>query len=266
VYAYDSDYYGRCKPVLYSDNGGIPLTRKSQSEGSFDIAVGSGKPAGWRSTTFQTNGALAQGSYIWFGLFCDWFAPRFDYGTKCYRDFWDSVGDDIPGTYPLYQASNYYDFKLSMYFSYTSAQNYTRTLAQGVTLSDSRKLTASYKRSLIMNTKGDTLLGHASAYYRKHSAGVQSTDRTGHLGDYLRGLYTEAGSVAETHHAGEYYRLQQDTVTTQALSFRHLIVFIRLVTVGLIRDYLIPRFLRSKEEIVLKSKVSREIELDSRIH
>jgi hypothetical protein len=91
-------------------------------------------------------------------------------------------------------------------------------------------------------------------------------DQTGHLGDYLRGLYSEAGSMAETKHKGEYHRLHQDTVTAEALSLRHLIIFIRLVTVGFIRDYLIPRFLRSKEEVVLKSAVTREIELDSRIH
>jgi hypothetical protein len=256
---------------------------------------------------------------------------------------------------------------LQFYFLSIFANKFFGKIAHNVpAVYDSRKLTASYKRSLVMNTKGSTLLGHASAYYRKHSADVNITDmtsrlrgffravteqlktndflsycrdflrsitntvrpsteetrkldvkrdinaeagtqdstarqrgfirtllmavdvpdyagkvfnwfrtirheaavfdRAGHLGDYFRGLYTEAGGMVEIIHTGEYYRLQQDTVTTQALSIRHLIIFIRLVTVGFIRDYLIPRFLRSKEEIVLKSKVSREIELDSRLH
>jgi hypothetical protein len=63
VYAYDSDYDGRCKPVLYSDNNNVPLARCSANEGVFDIAVGNGKPAGWRSAVFKPNTSIAKGSY-----------------------------------------------------------------------------------------------------------------------------------------------------------------------------------------------------------
>jgi hypothetical protein len=366
VYAYDSDYDGRCKPVLYSDNGNVPLSRKSKTEGAFDIAVSSGKPAGWRSTTFQSTETIAQGSYVWFGLFCDWFAPRFDYGAKCYWDFWDYAMDDIPDTYPLYQADSYYDFKLSMYFSYTSAQNYTRTLTQGVTLTDTRKQIADYKRTMSMNANGITLLGRAIDYYREHInavsvsdtvnrfrgffrsiaeyvqtgdlifycrdflraigntvlpltegkrslsarrdiadhaetgdstarqrgfirtlfAGVSAADyagkvltlfrivreeaaafeEAGHLGDYLRGIYTEEGSMAETRHEGDYHRRVEDTAHNEGVSLRHVFICIRLLTGAYIRDYIIGRFLRSKEELVIKSPVCREITLDSTLH
>jgi hypothetical protein len=176
VYAYETDYDGRCKPVLYSDNNNTPLTRKSQSEGFFDSAVTSGKPASWRSTTFQSRETISTGSYIWFGLFCDWFAPRFDYGAKCYWDYWDTKGDDIPDTYPLWRADSYYDFKLSMYFTYASAHNYTRTLTQGVTLTDSRKQAADYKRATAMNANGITLLGHSSHYFREHLSALNISD------------------------------------------------------------------------------------------
>jgi hypothetical protein len=44
-----------------------------------------------------------------------------------------------------------------------------------------------------------------------------------------------------------------------------VLIFIRLLTAGLIRDYLIPRFLRSREELVLKSPVTRELEIESRL-
>jgi hypothetical protein len=366
VYAYDSDYEGRCKPVLYSDNGNVPLSRKSKSEGVFDIAVTSGKPAGWRGTTFQAKETLAKGSYIWFGLFCDWFAPRFDYGAKCYWDFWDRAGDDILDTYPLWRADSYYDFKLSMYFTYTSAQNYTRTLTQGVKLAETRKLTASYKRSMSMNTNGITILGRTIDYYRKYINAVSVSDtlnrfrgffrsvaeqvktgdvitccrdflrtialtlkaltegkrnlsarrdiadhaetgdstarqrgfirtllagvtaagytgkiftlfrtvreeaaafgEAGHWGDYLRGLYIEAGSMAETNHAGDYHRTVEDTAHNEAASLRHLFVLIRLITLSLVRDYITGRFLKSKEELVIKSPVCRELILESTLH
>jgi hypothetical protein len=92
--------------------------------------------------------------------------------------------------------------------------------------------------------------------------GAAAFDRAGYWGDYLRGLYVEAGSRAETNHRGAYYRLQQDHVSTQALSLRHLVIFIRLVTAGLIRDYLIGRFFKAREELVLKSGICREIILE----
>jgi hypothetical protein len=365
VYAYDRDYDGRCQPVLYADTGNVPAARKSKSEGTFDIAVNGSKPAGWRSTSFQAKEPISAGSYVWFGLFCDWFAPRFDYGAKCYWDFWDSVGNDIPDPYPLFHASSYYNFKLSMYFDYSSAQNHTRILTQGVTLTDSRKVSGTYRRAMSMESRGVTVLGHGSNYKREHLSAINAGDTisrfrglvrviteqlniaelirysrvlvraianivnpellekrrvsvrrevvtqagtedstirqrgfirtllgavdaqdyagkvfawfrgiqeeasalgdTGHLGDYIRGLYSEAGSMTEICQRGAYNRNVQDAAGSIAVLVRRLSIFLRLVTVGLIRDYLIPRFLRSREELVLKSPMVRELMLESKV-
>jgi hypothetical protein len=129
AYAYtnedDSEAGGR--PVIYSDNGNKPLARKSRQEGLIDLRVTGSKPKGWRSTAFSSNGSITSGSYIWFGVFAEyyWF-PRFDYGARCYTDWWWDYGIDdaiIPDEYPLYNANYYEDIKLSMYFTYTSAQN-----------------------------------------------------------------------------------------------------------------------------------------------
>jgi hypothetical protein len=91
-------------------------------------------------------------------------------------------------------------------------------------------------------------------------------DRNWHIGGYLRGLYAAAGSVVETGHAGAYRRKQADTANSQAASLRRLFVFIRLLTTGLARDYILRRFLKSNEELALKSSVCREIGIESRIH
>jgi hypothetical protein len=91
-------------------------------------------------------------------------------------------------------------------------------------------------------------------------------DATGHAADYLRGLFVEAGTIAETTHKAAYRRKQQDTAQSEAVSLRHLFVFVRLVAGAFIRDYIIGRFLKSREEIVIKSPVRREITLDSRLH
>jgi hypothetical protein len=91
-------------------------------------------------------------------------------------------------------------------------------------------------------------------------------DVAGYTADYLRGLFVEAGSIAETARRSEYLRKQQDTALSGAVSLRHLFVFIRLLTGAFIRDFIIGRFLKSNEELVLKSLVCREIVLDSKIH
>jgi len=155
------------RPVLYSDNGNSPLTRKSKNEGFADFTINGSKPKGWRSSTFSSNGSIASGSYIWFGVFADFFwEPRFDYGAKCYVDNWYDVGDSVPNTYPMYDVNWYENFKLSMYFTYTSAQNYVRTLTQGVKLTDSRKLTGNYKRSLTQTAGVSSLLGRFETFFR----------------------------------------------------------------------------------------------------
>jgi hypothetical protein len=91
-------------------------------------------------------------------------------------------------------------------------------------------------------------------------------DDMGHTADYLRGLFEEAGSIAGTTHRGEYYRVQQDTAYSEALPLRHLFIFLRLLTGAYIRDYIIGRFLKSKEELIIKSHVCREIILESTLH
>jgi hypothetical protein len=91
-------------------------------------------------------------------------------------------------------------------------------------------------------------------------------DDMGYTADYLRGLFVEAGNITETTHRGEYYRIQQDTAYSEAVPLRHLFIFLRLLTAAYIRDYIIGRFLKSKEELIIKSPVCREITLESTLH
>jgi hypothetical protein len=101
---------------------------------------------------------------------------------------------------------------------------------------------------------------------RKLAEQAAVLDSAGHLGDYIRGLFMQAGSIAETGHLSDYYRKQEDTTCTEAIPTRSLFMVIRLITVGLVRDFILKRFLKSNEDIALKSPVCRDIEIDSRIH
>jgi hypothetical protein len=364
VYSYyrDSDAGGRA--VLYSDQAGKPLSRKTLNENLTDFDTRPGKPEGWRSGSFSVNETIPAGSYVWFGVFAEYyFYPRFDYGATLYHYWYEHLGYGIPATFPGYAS---YNMKLSMYFDYTSSQVYTRTLTQGISLSEAQTRKGSFVRIPAMTASGTGLLHRTGAYTRTPADGVRpsglagrrkgmfrlvssfagitdtisrcralfrsvaevlriattgkrtislrrgieeqagagtglarvrgfvrlligmvsaldtqnivlswlrlvredlaASGGAGRTGDYIRGLYAEAGGTAETLHAGEYHRKQEDAAGTADIPLRSLFVVVKLITAGPVRDYLISRFLRSNEDMAVKSAVCREIILESRIH
>jgi hypothetical protein len=142
-----------------------------------------------------------------------------------------------------------------------------------------------FSRSVTDTVKNSSVMGGMVAFFRTLSGHAGSGDSTGsfitrmrvtqdtgtvgddlgHTADYLRGLFVEAGTMAETKHRAEYHRKQQDTAHSEAVPLRHLFIFLRPVTFSLVRDYLISRFLRSREELVIKSPVVKELILESRV-
>jgi hypothetical protein len=130
---------------------------------------------------------------------------------------------------------------------------------------DSTARERGFIRTLAAAVSTGDYAGKVITLFRGIREEVSALGEAGHLGDYIRGLYTEAGSMAETKHKGKYYRTVEDTAGNTGVSLRHLCIFLRIVTLSLVRDYLIPRFLRSREELVIKSPITRELELESRI-
>jgi hypothetical protein len=121
-------------------------------------------------------------------------------------------------------------------------------------------------RSVLNTIKADDYSTYSVIWLRRVQEQETALTRNNHISGYIRGLYEAAVNIAEPKHTGIYYRKQTDTAHVEAISLRHLIIFIKLVTVGFVRDYLIRRFLKSNEELVLKSSVCKELEIDSRIH
>jgi hypothetical protein len=140
-----------------------------------------------------------------------------------------------------------------------------RDIAGQAGTGDSTARQRGFIRTLVAAVTTADYAGKIQAWFRTIHEQAAAFGEAGHLGDYIRGLYTEAGNMAETKHAGEYYRAVEDTAGSTAVSLRHLFIFIRLVTLSLVRDYLLSRFLRSREELVIKSPVVRELTLESRV-
>ena len=62
-----------------------------------------------------------------------------------------------------------------------------------------------------------------------------------------------------------YFSKIADTVHAAGSVFRGLTIFVRIITTSFVRDYLLRRFLVAREELVLKSCITRDITLDSKI-
>jgi hypothetical protein len=214
------------RPVLYADGGNYPTERKSADEAFIDFRVSGTNPAGWRSGTFAVDGTIAAGSYLWFGSHTEaMFYPRFDYGARLYGDFHDGTSE-ILSPYPLYSVSNFYDLKLSMYFAYTASQAYVRSVTQGVAVSDSQRRKAAYARTVSM---------------------------------------TVSSAAAIRAVVGAICRFISDIEGVSAEALRGIIIVLRLAGLAGVRDYLLSRFLVSKEEIVIRSRVTRDLVIESRV-
>jgi hypothetical protein len=141
-----------------------------------------------------------------------------------------------------------------------------RDIADYAETGDSAARQRGFIRILVAEAAAADYAGKIFTLFRTAREETAAFGEAGHLGDYLRGIYTEAGSMAETDHAGDYHRIVEDTAHNEGVSLRHLFIFLRLVTLSLVRDYIIGRFLRSKEELVIKSPVCRELILESTLH
>jgi hypothetical protein len=102
-------------------------------------------------------------------------------------------------------------------------------------------------------------------YVRSLTDNVQITQTFRHWGAFVRGLRVNAESIAETSHKAEYHRFTSDTALAVGTVFRGLLLYVRIVTKVFVRDYLLRRFLKAKEDFILKSPVCLELKLDSRI-
>jgi hypothetical protein len=189
---------------------------------------------------------------------------RFDYGATCYADWWDAYSS-IPPTYPITKWTEIYNFKLSMYFTYTSGQNYLRKLTQGVSISDSRKLQAEYKRNAKETVQANTNFNYLKIILLFLQETVKNNDTIRHITSYLRGLSDFAETDGKVQGGWIVTRKITDSVHVAGSVFRGLILFVRIITGVFVRDYLLGRFLKAREELILKSAVSREIELESTI-
>ncbi|WP_461257722.1 hypothetical protein [Treponema sp. R80B11-R83G3] len=102
-------------------------------------------------------------------------------------------------------------------------------------------------------------------FIRTVADNVQITDIFRRWGAFIRELRVNSESIAETSHIADYKRFNTDTVKAFGVGLRSIFLFVRIVANVFIRDYILHRFLKAKEDFILKSPICREIILNSKI-
>jgi hypothetical protein len=108
--------------------------------------------------------------------------------------------------------------------------------------------------------------GYSAIWRRNVPDTARAVTDNRHSGDYQRGVPDTLGGRGETNNRADYIRVERDTGEVTGGVQRMVRVVIRIITGGAVRDYLIRRFLKSNGEVVLKSRVCREIVIESRVH
>jgi hypothetical protein len=294
VYCYNDNTVPYATPFLYSNVDNKPYMKKSQNENQIDVDLYyPSLPIGWRSNTFNINGNITAGEYVWFGLYSSWFTTRFDYGGECYKGwfdydlFEDYTGEGTPYIY-INEWDTYCTIKWSWYYNYTAVnnQNYIRTVTQGVTLTDNKVLSTNYKRKTEQTVKTETSTNRFQIVFRRIQEAVKCNEyllfpiiivrrifEAVRVLDTLKRLRIIFISLIENIFAygnvisGKILLVTiTDTVRAAGVVLRSLFLFVRIITDVFIGDYLLKRFLVSKTEVKLKSCVTREIILESRIN
>ena len=266
IYCCDEWSLGTLTPVLFSDNNNRPHLKKSKNEGYISCGVDYKTPLGWRSTNFTINGTLGKGSIIWFGVETRSFRTMYDYAEGGTAALYDPYfpSEILPGA-----NVEYYDRRYSWYFMFESGppgDDFFCILTGNVSLTDNRKCKADYKRNTAETVQGTGLIKSSFLFQRMLSELAGIIDKADRWKENFRLLLDNVGSMAETARAGEFYRTERDSVKTAGTVFRSLLLFTRILTQVFAGDYLLRRFLKAREEIILKSCITREITLESKVN
>ena len=123
-----------------------------------------------------------------------------------------------------------------------------------------------FYREIKENLKGTDNTFYPVLFVRTVQETQSISDIIHKLNQYICGLYEDVGITSETTRQGEFYRTENETVNADGSVFRGLFIFIRILTTSIVRDFVLRRFLIAREELVLKSCITRELTLDSKIN
>ena len=223
--------------ALYSNSGSNPSTRLSRNEQV--VSLQRSTPA-WVPSTFTLPGTISQGSYFWFGYNArDYFETWYD-RASVFR-WMDTEGlSGVPTTFNYPYQPDVTDVLMSAYFSYVIEQHFTRS---------------------ILDTFG--LTGNAARFLserRSCSDDLAGADSVARQGSNIRPIDDEVATVGGIYPLQTLYRFCTSNFEGLGTIVRSVFVF-RAITSGFsFAAVLLRRLVLRKEELIIVSKVTRELE------
>jgi hypothetical protein len=255
-------------PAVYSDLNGFPYQRLTKNESLMNFHTSADK---WVSGNITTKSAVSAGSYVWLGAFLlpSW-KPAFDYGGRLIKEDLYQLSNP-PDTYPCYNYlddGDVLDMRLSMYFQYgTMSENYVCTITQGVSLSDTRAVKSVYSRVLSSGVNAAHSTAKASLLFIRRIADAASVLFYSRRALSVRRVIVNGVNAASSgaKHSLMFFVKIIETVLAAAPLSRRLFAVVRIFTPAAVRDYFVKRFMAAGARLVIKSKITTEIVIESRI-
>jgi hypothetical protein len=103
-------------------------------------------------------------------------------------------------------------------------------------------------------------------FYRSITDTTIVTQANSGIRGFIREVKSTAGNFDSMEHGAGFYRYPIDTVDVESSLLRKLDVFVRIAIQVIAHEFFLGRFLKSKTEIVLKSCITRELTIESKIN
>jgi len=236
----------RIYPCIYNDVNNLPKTRFSNNEQL--ILDTSGGQEAWLEGTLSTNSPINSGNYIWFGVRGYDIGMRFDYGGGIFEyidicsPYYSSnilIPNDLNGNYIYFVTREVIKaIRVSMYLTFEQPGN-------------------NYNKTLVETARVNSNLSKAQTFFRRkpETARINMTLNAlrivAKICHIIDSLFTETRIFSSK---GINVKLTEQLKAEGAV-IRKLFISLRINTNSFIRSYLNKRFLNSRVEITLKSRI-----------
>jgi len=278
----------RIYPCIYNDVNNLPKIRLSNNEQL--IFDNSGGQAAWLEGTLSTNSPINSGNYIWFGVRGRDIGLRFDYGGGVFENvniaspYYSSnilIPNDLNGDYIYFVTKEVIKaIRVSMYLTFEQpGNNYNKILVETARVNDNLSKTQTLLRycidiarisitfnalrifakicSIIDNLRIDDTLSKTQTFFRRcvttaHNRMTLNTYRLiTKISHIIDGVFADTRAFSSK---GLSVKVT-DYLKAEGVVIRKLFVSLRIRTNSFIRSVFNKRFLNSKVEITLKSRI-----------
>jgi hypothetical protein len=257
IYSFLSDDLGG-QAVLYSDISNYPGIRLSRNETIVNLDT---ITEAWIPSTFTLSRSISPGESFWYGYNAKGgIETYYDVGGT-FRKMWTEYEEDVPETFS--DVGDVWSVIMSAYFSYTSAVNYTRTCGGNAGISSNAVRREGLARSTIAQIGADFSMNRRIGFNRLGSGTVSVDEMKQFVSAFIRSV-TELLNVQWVTGIVQHLIRFCDSDAQPLGEIVRRIRFFRIVgsAYGFI-ERMLPRMILKKEELVIVSRITREIEIRS---